>query len=160
MRFPVVVLAAVAVAMPLASVPAVAQGEITQAQPQLSTEPLTIRTATRSYRFRVEVARTDLQQEAGLMFRKSVASFGGMIFPMKPVREAAFWMHNTIIPLDMVFVRTDGTIARITTARALDDAIDDSGEPVGAVLELGAGRAAALGIREGDRVEWKGLPRG
>jgi uncharacterized membrane protein (UPF0127 family) len=152
--------AALAVAVPFGPMPAVAQSEISRAQPPLATEPLAIHSAAKTYRFHVEVARTGYEQEAGLMFRKAVPPFGGMIFPMQPIREAQFWMHNTIIPLDMLFIRTDGTIARITTAKALDDGIDSSGEPVAAVLELGAGRAAALGIKEGDRVEWQGLPRG
>lgn len=150
--------AAIAASMSLAAGAATAQANITHAQPRLAVEPLTIRTATRTYRFWVEVARTPAEQEIGLMFRKAVPLFGGMIFPMQPVREATFWMHNTIIPLDMVFIRTDGRIARITTARALDDGTDAAGEPVGAVLELGAGRAQALGIKAGDTVTWKGLP--
>jgi uncharacterized membrane protein (UPF0127 family) len=158
MRFLVMMIAALAAVAPIALQPAPAQSVITQAQPVLPTEPLTIRTGGKALRFSVEVARTPDQQEAGLMFRKSVPPHGGMIFPLQPVREAAFWMKNTVIPLDMLFVRTDGTIARIITAKALDESIDDSGEPVAAVLELGAGRAAALGIHEGDRIEWAGLP--
>jgi uncharacterized protein len=160
MRFPVVLVAALAAAVPLALQPAPAQSVITRAQPTLPAEPLTIHTAHKAVRLSVEVARTSDQQEAGLMFRKSVPPHGGMIFPMQPIREATFWMKNTIIPLDMLFIRADGTIARITTAKALDESIDDSGEPVAAVLELGAGRAATLGVREGDRVEWAGLPQG
>ena len=66
-------------------------------------------------------------------------------------RSVSFWMHNTLIPLDMIFIRADGTIARITTAKALDDTAVPAGEPVAAVLEIRAGRAAELGIREGDR---------
>jgi hypothetical protein len=152
--------AALAAAAPIALQPAPAQSVITQAQPPLPTEPLTIHTGGKALHFSIEVARTPDQQEIGMMFRKLVSPHGGMIFPMEPPREATFWMKNTIIPLDMLFVRTDGTIARIITAKALDESIDDSGEPVAAVLELGAGRAAALGIREGDRVEWAGLSAG
>ncbi len=156
MRFHALTLAAFAVAMPLASTATFAQTEITHAQPHLATVPLTIATAKGTIRFKVELAQTDAQQEAGLMFRTSVPAHGGMIFPMQPVREATFWMKNTVIPLDMVFIRQDGTIARITTAKELTTSIDDSGEPVAAVLELGAGRAASFGIHEGDRVTWKG----
>ncbi len=157
MRIPVMMLAAFAAVGLLGLQPAAAQSVITKAQSHLRTEPLTIRTGDGTIRFRVEVARTSGEQEAGLMFRTSVPPHGGMIFPMTPVREATFWMKNTVIPLDMLFIRTDGTIARITTAKALDESIDDSGEQVGAVLELGAGRAKALGIREGDKVVWQGL---
>jgi uncharacterized membrane protein (UPF0127 family) len=63
-------------------------------------------------------------------------------------------MRNTLIPLDMIFIRADGTIARIATAKALDETPVPSGEPVAAVLEIAAGRSAELGIRLGDRVEW------
>jgi uncharacterized membrane protein (UPF0127 family) len=154
MRFHALTLAAIAVAMPFAAVAVSAQTEITHAQPVLPTIPLKITTAKGAIHFRVELARTGEQQEIGLMFRTSVPAHGGMLFPMEPVREATFWMQNTVIPLDMVFIRKDGTIARITTAKQLTTSIDDSGEPVAAVLELGAGRAASLGIREGDRVTW------
>ena len=157
MRIPVMMLAAFAAMAPLALQPASAQSVITKAQPHLRTEPLTIHTSDRAIGFHVEVARTSGEQEAGLMFRTSVPPHGGMIFPMVPAREATFWMKNTVIPLDMLFIRADGTIARIITAKALDESIDDSGEPVAAVLELGAGRAKALGIREGDKVVWQGL---
>lgn len=118
----------------------------------LSKAPLVIRSGARAHRFTVEVARTEAEQARGLMFRRSVAPDGGMLFPFRPVRPAAFWMKNTLVPLDMLFIRADGTIARITTARALDLTPVESGEPVAAVLELRAGRARELGLREGDRV--------
>lgn len=160
MRFRAAFPVALAAACLLAPVSAGwADGPITHAQRHLPSEPLTIHAAGKALKFRVEVARTAEQQEAGLMFRTAVPPFGGMIFPMQPIRVATFWMQNTVVPLDMLFIRRDGTIARITTAKALSTDIDDSGEPVAAVLELGAGRAAALGIREGDVVRWRGLPR-
>jgi uncharacterized membrane protein (UPF0127 family) len=61
-------------------------------------------------------------------------------------------MKNTLIPLDMIFVRQDGTIARIATARPLDETPVPSGEPITMVLEIRGGRAGELGIKEGDRV--------
>jgi uncharacterized membrane protein (UPF0127 family) len=126
-----------------------------RAQTGLQHLPLTIHSASGDHRFNVEVAQTPAQQEAGLMFRRSLAGDRGMIFPYDPPQNVAFWMKNTLIPLDMVFIRADGTIARITTAKALDETPVPGGEPVAAVLELRAGRAAELGIREGDRVEWR-----
>lgn len=90
------------------------------------------------------------------MFRESLPVDGGMIFPMKPPRIASFWMKNTVIPLDMIFIREDGTIARIaadTVPYSLEPV--DSGEPVAAVLELAGGKAAALGIAEDDVVTWE-----
>lgn len=89
------------------------------------------------------------------MFRTSLPPNGGMLFPLNPPREASFWMKNTVIPLDMIFIRQDGTIARIaaeTVPYSLE--FESSGEPVAAVLELAGGRAAALGIAEDDKVSW------
>jgi uncharacterized membrane protein (UPF0127 family) len=116
--------------------------------------PLTIRSATGEHRFTVQVAATPDQQEHGLMFVRSLAGNDGMIFPYDPPQNVSFWMKNTLIPLDMIFIRADGAIARIATAKALDETPVPSGEPTAAVLEIRAGRAAELGIREGDRVEW------
>jgi uncharacterized membrane protein (UPF0127 family) len=118
--------------------------------------PLTIRSANRAHRFTVEVARSPQQQQTGLMFRRSLGPNEGMIFPYPAPQELAFWMKNTLIPLDMIFIRSDGTIARISTAKPLDLTPMPSGEPVSAVLELRGGRAAELGIREGDTVSWTG----
>lgn len=125
------------------------------AQAGLETVPLTIRSANGNHRFKVEIARAPEQQSTGMMFRRSTPRNHGMIFPYAPPQEVAFWMRNTLIPLDMIFIRADGTIARISTARPLDDTPVPSGEPIVAVLEIAGGRAAALGIRAGDRVEWR-----
>ncbi len=124
---------------------------------ELQTVALTIRSANRSHRFTVEVARSPEEQRRGLMFRRSLADDRGMIFPYDAPLEVAFWMKNTLIPLDMIFIRADGTIARIaanTTPGLLQPV--PAGEPVVAVLELRGGRSAELGIRPGDRVEWPG----
>ncbi|WP_150290659.1 DUF192 domain-containing protein [Sphingobium estronivorans] len=117
--------------------------------------PLTIRTRAATHRFSVEVARTEQEQEQGLMFRKSLAPDSGMLFPMDPPRTASFWMKNTLIPLDMLFIHTDGSIAFLK-ANAVPYSREpvSAGVPVAAVLELAGGRAAQLGIREGDRVAW------
>lgn len=120
-----------------------------------NTVPLTISSSGKVHRFNVEVARTVAEQERGLMFRDKLAPDGGMIFPMSPPRVASFWMKNTVIPLDMIFVRADGTIARIaaeTEPYSLTPV--SSGEPVAAVLEIAGGRAGELGISEDDKVEW------
>lgn len=123
----------------------------------LDQAPLTIHSAGGPHRFTVEVARTLEQQATGLMNRRSVAPDRGMIFPYDPPQAVGFWMKNTLVPLDMVFIRADGTIARIeanTVPLSLEPVA--AGEPVAAVLELAGGRAAELGIRAGDRVEWSG----
>jgi uncharacterized protein len=120
-----------------------------------SSVPLTIATPLKKHVFTVEVARTEAQQERGLMFRSHLAPNGGMIFPMDPPRMASFWMKNTVIPLDMIFIRADGTIARIA-AETIPYSLApvSSGEPVAAVLEIAGGRAAELGINEDDKVVW------
>jgi uncharacterized protein len=125
-----------------------------RAQIGLDEVPLAIRSANGDHLFTVEVARTPAQQEQGLMYRHSLAPDRGMIFPYDPPQNVAFWMKHTLIPLDMVFIRADGTIARIATAQPLDETPVPAGEPIAAVLELAGGRAAQLSIRAGDRVEW------
>lgn len=117
--------------------------------------PLTVNSGGRTHAFTVEVARSPEEQEQGLMFRESLAADAGMIFPFLSPRPASFWMRNTLIPLDMIFIREDGTIARIA-ANTVPHSEESmmSGEPVIAVLELRGGRAAELGISEGDRVAW------
>lgn len=122
-----------------------------------ATVPLTIHTAKGPVAYRVEVARTAQEQARGLMYRTSLPDHGGMIFPMVPPRDASFWMKNTYIPLDMIFIRADGTIARIAANTVPEDLTPvDSGEPVAAVLEVVGGGAAANGIAEGDKVDWAG----
>ncbi len=124
------------------------------AQTGLMEGPLTIRTAAAEHRFTVEVAATYEQQVTGMMFRRSIAPDRGMIFPYDPPQAVAFWMKNTLIPLDMIFIRADGKIARVATAVPLTLDLVSAGEPVAAVLEIAGGRAAELGVREGDRVDW------
>ena len=117
--------------------------------------PLIIRSGEKAHRFTVEVAASPAEQQTGMMFRTSLAPHRGMIFPYSPPQPVGFWMKNTLIPLDMLFIRADGTIARVATAQphSLDQVF--SFEPVVAVLEIAGGRAAELGIREGDRVDYR-----
>ena len=116
---------------------------------------LDIRSGARTHRFTVEVARTPQEQQTGLMYRTSLDPDRGMLFPNDPPRPASFWMHNTLIPLDIIFIRSDGTIAGIAANTVpLSLELVQAGEPVAAVLEIAGGRAAELGIREGDTVEW------
>jgi uncharacterized protein len=117
--------------------------------------PLTITTPKGRHVFKVEMARTADEQERGLMFRASIAADGGMLFPFPVPRVASFWMKNTQAPLDMLFIRPDGSIARIAENTIPYSLVPvTSGEPVTAVLEIAGGRAAALGIGEGDKVTW------
>jgi hypothetical protein len=125
----------------------------------LETIPVEIRTDEGSHLFEAEVARSREEQSRGLMFRESLAADRAMIFPFPEPIMASFWMRNTLIPLDMIFVREDGRIANIE--READPLTLDSRrstEPVIAVLEIAGGRAAELGIEPGDAVSWPGGP--
>lgn len=104
--------------------------------------------------FQVEVARTEADRAQGLMFRRSLPADRGMLFDFGKVEPVSMWMQNTYISLDMLFIRPDGTIARIAAnTEPLSTRTIPSGEPVLAVLELNAGTASRLGIRAGDRIE-------
>jgi uncharacterized membrane protein (UPF0127 family) len=120
--------------------------------PTLPQAPLTIETATGPAHFTVEMATTRRQQERGLMFRKSLAPDAGMLFDLVVEKRISLWMKDTLIPLDMVFIKANGTIVRIV-ANAKPLSLDNvpSNEPVRAVLEIAGGRAAELGIKPGDR---------
>lgn len=128
----------------------------------LARTELTVTTADgTAHRFTVEVAATEAQQQQGLMYRPPLAPDAGMLFAPYPPdggppRAASFWMRNTPSPLDIVFIRPDRTIATIAENTVpFSEAPVPSGEPVSAVLELGGGRAAELGIAAGDKVTWK-----
>ncbi len=107
-------------------------------------------------RFEVWVADTAPRQEQGLMFVRDLPANEGMLFPQGSPQVAHFWMKNTYIPLDMVFVGADRRIAKII-ANAHPFSLDvlSSDVPVMAVLEIRGGEAKQLGIRVGDRVSWK-----
>ncbi|MEE8438940.1 MAG: DUF192 domain-containing protein [Micropepsaceae bacterium] len=129
-----------------------AQG-INEPQPTLPQSPLAIDTAEKSHLFVVELADGRYEQQRGLMFRQSVLPDEGMLFDFKVDIERAFWMRNTLVSLDMLFIRSDGTIHRIAAnTTPLSDAGVPSFGPVSAVLELAGGRAAELGIAPGDTV--------
>ncbi len=119
----------------------------------LPVETITIDTKAGAHSFSVEVAADDESREKGLMFRKAMAPDAGMLFDFHTPQLVSFWMENTILPLDMLFVRADGTIARIkANATPYSRENIPSGEPIQLVIELNAGRAAALGIIEGAKV--------
>ena len=127
--------------------------EITGPQPTLPQSPLIIETAKGPQRFTVEMAITPEQQERGLMFRKTLAPNAGMLFDFGREGERAFWMKNTLIPLDMLFIKADGTVARIASnTKPLSEESVPSYQPVQAVLEIAGGRAAQLGLKAGDKV--------
>jgi len=104
--------------------------------------------------FSVEVVATDAEREQGLMYRKELPEGRGMLFDFQRDTAAiSFWMHNTYIPLDMIFIRADGRIMRIAeNAEPLSDRLIPAGAPVRGVLEVIGGTARKLGIAPGDRV--------
>jgi uncharacterized membrane protein (UPF0127 family) len=114
---------------------------------------LTIVSANGEHTFTVEVVDTNATRQRGLMFRQSLAPDSGMLFDFKENRPVSFWMMNTFIPLDMLFIREDGTIANIhVNARPHDRTSIPSDGPVVFVLEIPGGRSDELGIKAGDTV--------
>ena len=115
---------------------------------------LTLHTETGDYRFNVEVVDTPESRAQGLMFRTELADDAGMLFDFKEEREVSFWMQNTLIPLDMIFVGTDGVIDTIhVNARPQDPTSIPSEVPVQFVLEIPGGRSVEIGLKPGDTME-------
>jgi len=103
--------------------------------------------------FSVEIADNDAERAKGLMYRKDLPEGQGMLFDFHREQEVSFWMQNTYIPLDMVFIRADGRILRIAeNTEPLSTRLIPSGGPVRAVLEVIGGTTRKLGIAPGDRV--------
>jgi uncharacterized membrane protein (UPF0127 family) len=103
--------------------------------------------------FAVELANNDDERSRGLMFRKELPEGRGMLFDFQQDRPVEFWMHNTFISLDMIFITGDGRILRIAEkTEPFSDRLIPSGGPVRAVLEVIAGTARKDGLAPGDRV--------
>lgn len=121
----------------------------------LAVIPLTVTTPRGRHTFRVEVARSAEEQARGLMFRTEMGADEGMLFPRDPPDVASFWMKNTPLPLDIIFISPDRKVINVAA-----NTVPYSLEPIGsrgltgAVLELNAGRAAELGIGPGAQVDW------
>ena len=148
-----IVLAAIAAAW-LALVPAGAGAQGQPAAGASGLEALVIVSGGTRHAFQVEVMRTPEQRAKGLMYRNYMPADRGMLFDFKQVEPVAMWMQNTYISLDMLFIRADGTVARIAErAEPLSTRTIPSGEPVLSVLEVNAGIAEKLGIKPGDKVE-------
>jgi uncharacterized membrane protein (UPF0127 family) len=103
--------------------------------------------------FTVELASNDEERARGLMYRKELPEGRGMLFDFQQEQEVSFWMQNTYIPLDMIFIRGDGRILRIAeNTEPMSTRMVPSGGPVRAVLEVIGGTARKLGIAPGDKV--------
>src|SRR5262249_8408207 len=135
-----------------------AQAQARQASPPSpaplrALEPVEIVTRHGVRRFKVEIADNEPSREYGLMFRKNLAPDRGMLFEFDRPDRQAFWMKNTLIPLDIIYIGTDGRIVSIAAdARPMDRTPLYSKGPAIGVLEIGGGLAAKLGIRAGDQV--------
>ena len=106
-----------------------------------------------SARFSVEVADDPAERSQGLMNRPSMATGAGMLFVYEQPQRAVFWMKNTLIPLDMLFIDANASIARIhKNAVPMSEAIIESGQAVVGVLELNGGSADYFGIKNGDKI--------
>ena len=117
--------------------------------------PLIVTGAKGAYVFQVEVARSFAEQEKGLMFRTFMGADEGMVFIRTPPDRAQFWMKNTVIPLDLIFVGADHRILNIAAnAVPYDETPLPAAGVAAAVLELNGGRAAELGIVAGGEVKW------
>lgn len=125
----------------------------------LDVVPLTVTQNGKTHRFRVEMARTMEEQGRGLMFRTEMGPDEGMLFPTGTPQFRSFWMRNTVIPLDLLFVGPDHLVSNIAAdAVPYSETPIPSDGPAIAVLELNGGRAAELGIVPGARVTWIDRP--
>jgi uncharacterized membrane protein (UPF0127 family) len=125
-------------------------------RPHYSLSHLVITRADKtSFPFDAEMALSPSEQAYGLMFVRTLPTDKGMIFPYDPPREVAFWMKDTFIPLDMLFIGPDHKVARIVTnARPLDTTPISSEAPVSAVIEIAGGLVNKDGISAGDTADW------
>jgi uncharacterized membrane protein (UPF0127 family) len=115
-------------------------------------------TGERKITFRVELARTEPEREKGLMYRDHLAADAGMLFLFERASVQTFWMKNTLIPLDMIFISTDHVIVGVVaSAQPLTLTARNVNEPSQYVLEIGGGLAARLGIHAGERVDFHGV---
>jgi len=116
-------------------------------------DTIEIVTRTGVHAFAVELATNTAERAVGLMYRKELPDGRGMLFDFHDDQPVQFWMHNTYIPLDMIFIAGDGRVVRVAeNAKPMSDDLIPSGRPVRAVLEVIAGTARKFGIAPGDRV--------
>ena len=122
----------------------------------LEVVPLTVPTpGGKAHAFRVEVARTPQEQSRGLMFRTEMEADEGMLFPYQQPQMLSFWMRNTVLSLDLIFLGPDRRVINVAAnAVPYSEESIPSDAPAVAVLELNAGRAQALGIVPGSKVDW------
>ena len=114
-----------------------------------------VRTADgKTHRYKAEVARTPEEQARGLMYRRAMPRDAGMLFLFPEARMASFWMANTYLPLDIIFISPQGRVLNVGEGVPLSEATVESTALAGAVLELNRGEAARIGLKSGDRISW------
>ena len=117
---------------------------------------LVIVSGSREIKFDIELALNDAERSRGLMFREKLGPYEGMLFDFYQEQPVSFWMKNTLIPLDMVFIAADGTVRHVhANAVPLSTDAIPSVQPVRCVLEINGGLAKLLGIKPGDTVKHK-----
>ena len=125
-----------------------------EAEVQFKRSSLIVSAGGRDIKFEVELATNDAERSRGLMYRKQLGAYDGMLFDFYQEMPVSFWMKNTLIPLDMVFIAADGTVKHVhANAVPLSTDAVPSRFPVRAVLEINGGSAALLGIKPGDKVK-------
>lgn len=116
---------------------------------------LDIITSTGQHHYEVEIAADQTSREHGLMDRREMAADHGMLFEFQTREPVTFWMKDTYLSLDMVFIDADGRVARVfENAKPLSEKLIPSIAPVTGVLELNAGQAKAIKLKSGDKVEF------
>lgn len=149
LSLPAALFAAVLVA---AAPPALAQGTTPCPNRGLATRQVSFITAKGKFAYKVEIARTAEQQACGMMFRETMDARTGMAFPMQPPRATGFWMENTIVPLDIIFVSPAGRVLNVRRGQPYSRDVLQSAGVTAEVIELSAGEADRIGLKPGDRV--------
>lgn len=114
--------------------------------------PLVVETRAGNRSFRIEIAEDTGERERGLMFREQMDDAHGMLFVFEQTGPVGFWMKNTPMPLDLIFIGENGRVQAVLPGEPFSEAVISPGTPVRFVLEVKAGMAEKAGIGEGDRV--------
>ncbi len=131
------------------------------AQAECRPDRVELRNDLAQVRFDIELAVTPEERSRGLMFRESMPGRSGMLFIFDPPQRVAFWMKNTLIPLDMIFVDRAGTVTRVHEGAVPGDLSPiEGGDSVYAVLEINAGLAERYGIRPGTQMRHEVFSQG
>lgn len=121
--------------------------------------PLVAETSGGNRSFSIEIADDPLERQRGLMFREKMDDARGMLFVFEETSDVGFWMKNTPLPLDLVFIGEDGRVRAVLPGEPFSEAVISPGVPVRFVLEVKAGIAEKAGVGEGDRIRHPAVDR-